>query len=178
MHDFTTLCTRRLSTVPPCTSAYLTLGPAFWLSFARKLCKIHTLVHISPFLLHFARAKGTTLVQKIPPLVQMTSFFCVKPKLTDGYIHLQAFSAEFGILRIRLDARMVQGDKSPYLTRSTLSAPHRVFHCQWQCCSVNALSISKGIVARSMRVYLLFQQPKSMLTMELEKCIIKCVTFV
>ena len=73
------------STIPPCTSAYLTLGLAFWLSFAPKVCKMHSLVHISPFLLHFARAKSTTLVQKAPPLVQMTSWFCAKPKLTGGH---------------------------------------------------------------------------------------------
>ena len=53
--------------------------------FCTKMCKIHTLVHISPFLLHFARAKSTTLMQKTPPLVQMTSCFCAKPKLTGGY---------------------------------------------------------------------------------------------
>jgi hypothetical protein len=76
-------CTRP-STVPPCTRAYLTLGPAFWLSFARKLCKTHTLAHLPPFLLHFARANSTTLVQKTPPQVQMTSWFCVQPKLRAG----------------------------------------------------------------------------------------------
>ena len=78
------ICTRP-STVTPCTSAYLTLGPAFWLSM-ETTCKIHILVGISPFLLHFARAKSTTLLQKTPPLVQMTSCFCAKPKLTGGDI--------------------------------------------------------------------------------------------